>query len=124
MAKVKVFNGEDAAWMEQSDPRPLGYKIHHPGNDEELQLFEIKLEPGATIDVHAHDESEIIYVLEGSLALGAQHVGRGSSVAIPGRTLYGFTAGPEGVRFLNFRARQDTTFYTKEAFMAARGPRQ
>jgi quercetin dioxygenase-like cupin family protein len=124
MAKVQVFNGGDAPWMEQSEPRPLGYKIHHPGSDEELQLFEIQLGPGESIDVHAHDESEIIYILDGSLDLGAQHVGRGSSVAIPGRTLYGFTAGADGVRFLNFRARQDTTFYTKEAFMAARAARR
>jgi hypothetical protein len=44
----------------------------------------------------------------------------GSSAMFPGKTLYGFSAGPEGLRFLNFRARRDATFHTKEQFMAQR----
>ena len=120
MAKLQIFHADEEAWTRYDEHTPLQFKVHHPGSEEELQLFEIELDPGESIEVHAHDESEIIYILEGELQLGARRVGRGSSVAIPGRTLYGFIAGPDGVRFLNFRGRQDTTFYTKEQFMAAR----
>jgi quercetin dioxygenase-like cupin family protein len=123
MAKLQIFQAHDEAWKSYDEHTPLHFKIHHPGSEEDLQLFEIKLAPGESIEVHAHDESEIIYILEGGLKLGAREVGSGSSVAIPGRTLYGFTAGADGVRFLNFRARQDTTFYTKDEFMASRSPR-
>jgi len=72
------------------------------------------------VQVHAHTEDEIIAVVEGELRLGSQVCGAGSSIFVPAKTLYGFKVGPQGVRFLNFRPRQDQTYWTKEAFVAAR----
>ena len=37
-------------------------------------------------------------------------VGPGACLTIPGGVFYGFHAGPEGLRILNFRPRNDTTF--------------
>ena len=62
----------------------------------------------------------MIYILEGEIIFGNRSFGPGSTISIPGNTLYGFRAGPEGLRFLNFRPRADTTFITKEQFSAAR----
>ena len=47
--------------------------------------------------------------------------GAGSSFFIPGNTLYGFRAGPEGCRYLNFRAQADSTYFSKEDIVEARG---
>jgi quercetin dioxygenase-like cupin family protein len=95
-------------------------RVHHPGGVDELQLFEVALGPNAEIDAHAHVEDEIIVVVEGEMRLGARSLGPGSSVYIEGETLYGFRAGPAGLRFLNFRARQDTSFVPKRAFVERR----
>lgn len=54
--------------------------------------------------VHSHTEDEIIFVTGGQIRLGAKLYGPGTAVAIAGNTLYGFTAGPEGLSFVNFRA--------------------
>ena len=62
----------------------------------------------------------IIAVVQGALHLGRRVCGPGSSFFIPGNTLYGFRAGPEGCRYLNFRARADSTFFTKEDIVDAR----
>jgi quercetin dioxygenase-like cupin family protein len=95
-------------------------RVHHPGGHDELQMFEVALPAGAEINAHAHLEDEIIYVLEGEMRLGARTLGPGSSVYIEGDTLYGFRAGPAGLRFLNFRSRQDTSFVAKAEFVARR----
>ena len=36
-------------------------------------------------------------------------------------TLYGFRAGPDGCRYLNFRARADSTYFSKEHIVEERG---
>jgi quercetin dioxygenase-like cupin family protein len=95
-------------------------RMYHPGSPSELQLFEVTVEPDAVIGQHAHDEDEIIYVLDGELRLGRQVLEAGSSIYLAGGTLYSFRAGPEGLRFLNFRAHQDQTYISKDEFMARR----
>jgi uncharacterized cupin superfamily protein len=70
---------------------------------------------------HAHDEDEIIYVLEGSLEVGDRSYPAGSAIAVPAMTLYGFAAGPTGLRYLNFRARASARPYiSKSEFLAER----
>jgi hypothetical protein len=91
---------------------------YHPGSDTELQMFEVTMRPNDVAPVHAHEESEIIYVTAGELRFGRRVLRAGSSVFITGRTLYKFEAGAEGVTFLNFRPRQDLSIYTKEDIAA------
>jgi quercetin dioxygenase-like cupin family protein len=81
-----------------------------------LQLFEVRCSPNLAIDSHAHGEDEIFYVVEGEIHLGRQVCPAGSAVFIAGNTLYGFRAGPEGCRFLNFRPRVDRTYVPKSEF--------
>lgn len=54
--------------------------------------------------VHAHSEDEIIFVTKGEMRLGNRSVGAGTALAIAADTLYGFSPGPEGLSFINFRA--------------------
>jgi quercetin dioxygenase-like cupin family protein len=97
-----------------------GMRMYHPGSETELQLFELEVPPDTLIGQHAHLEDEIIYVVAGELRLGARILGVGASVYIPGNTLYSLRAGPEGLRFLNFRARRDMTYIAKDEFLAGR----
>jgi hypothetical protein len=49
-------------------------------------------------------------VVEGTLHWGERVLEAGGSMFIPADTLYSFTAGAEGARLLNFRARADHSF--------------
>jgi quercetin dioxygenase-like cupin family protein len=94
--------------------------VHHPGNDEEPELFEVRLPPGAKVDSHAHRADEIIVVTAGQVIFGKQTYGPGSSVFIPKMTLYSFQAGPDGLTFLNFRPVKGGGSVTKAEFLAVR----
>ena len=54
--------------------------------------------------VHSHSEDEIIFVTDGQIRLGTKLYGPGTALAIAADTLYSFTAGPEGLSFINFRS--------------------
>jgi quercetin dioxygenase-like cupin family protein len=137
MAKLQITEIESLRWMASKDGGRGGgestieeanqdadermcHRLHHPGSETDLQMFEVRVPPGHVVESHAHDEDEIVYVLEGEMILGARVLKAGSSAMIPGKTLYGFSAGADGLVFLNFRARRDVTFHTKEQFMTQR----
>jgi hypothetical protein len=54
--------------------------------------------------VHAHSKAEIIFVTAGAMRLGHRLVGPGTAVGVGADVMYAFTAGPEGLAFINFRA--------------------
>jgi len=54
--------------------------------------------------VHSHTEDEVIFVTDGQIRLGNRLYGPGVAIAIPADTLYGFIPGPDGLKFVNFRA--------------------
>ena len=54
--------------------------------------------------IHSHEENEIIFVTGGEMRLGNRLVGPGTAIAIAAGTFYGFTPGPAGLTFVNFRA--------------------
>lgn len=54
--------------------------------------------------IHSHSEDEIIFVTGGTMRLGTKLYGPGTALAIAADTLYGFTPGPDGLSFINFRA--------------------
>jgi quercetin dioxygenase-like cupin family protein len=53
---------------------------------------------------HCHTEDEIIFVTAGSAMLGNRAYGPGTAIAVHAETMYSFNPGPEGLRFINFRA--------------------
>jgi quercetin dioxygenase-like cupin family protein len=95
-------------------------RIHEMGTENSPQLFESQFPPHGEVNIHANAEDEIMFVLAGQMLVGNHTLGPGSSVFIAGNTLYSFKAGPEGLTFLNFRPRKDTTYITREEFQEQR----
>ena len=60
---------------------------------------------GFTVPPHVHDHDELIVVLEGgcTIAGGGPTMGANDAVVIEAHHPYGFTCGPEGMRFLTIR---------------------
>ena len=81
-------------------------RIFEEGTDSSPQLFESQVPPNTVAPIHAHEQDEIIYVLEGEMLLGTKTLSRGSALFVAANARYGFKAGAEGVRFLNFRPRR------------------
>ena len=90
---------------------------HEPGLDGSLHLQEYKWLPNADVNLHAHDEPEIIYIIEGSLKVGNRTLDAGSSVFIGADTLYAFKAGDEGCRLLIFMATGIYKYFTKDTLI-------
>lgn len=133
MAKVRIHAADEPAWhvigdwtsdtiKAQISDLELSSSVreHERGSDKSLQLFEVKFLPDTLIDVHAHDEEEIMYVVDGEMLVGERSLGPGSSIYIDRSTLYRFRAGPTGLRVLNFRPRSDATYHSRTAFLTAR----
>jgi len=133
MAAIRFFDPAGTEFMKPADVYPETLKRRltaaevagtsvrlHQGVPGKLQLFEIRLEPNLQISTHAHADDEIVAVVEGELHFGRRVCGPGSSFFIPGNTLYGFRAGPQGCRYLNFRAEADSTYFTKDDIVETR----
>lgn len=84
-------------------PHTAHVRQFFPADGETLELKRVTLPPGAVIVPHRHDSAEVLYVVEGSLAFGAQSCQPGSAVYVAAEARYGFVAGSEGCTFLNFR---------------------
>lgn len=124
MAKVRLTTAEQQPWI-VSGQRDLpeaeraklrqgeltsAYRMREPGGADFPQLVELTYEPLSEIRVHSHDQDEIIYILTGEMRIGARKLGPGATLTVPGGVFYGFHAGPEGLRILNFRPREDGSF--------------
>jgi quercetin dioxygenase-like cupin family protein len=108
MARIEVRDVKDAEWVAKE--KGILFNVHSVGSPDVPELMEIRLRPNETTVVHSHEEHEIMYVVTGELRFGSKVLGPGSSVFIPGGAFYTFSAGPEGLQFLNFRPRQDLTY--------------
>lgn len=133
MSKVRIHPSEDIAWHRLRDLYPpemakdiadeeldSALRYHEPGTDGSLHLSELDYQPGATFDLHAHDQDEIIYVLRGAMRLGNRTLGPGSSVYIAKDTLYGFAAGEEGLKILVFRSDGRVKYCSKDDYLRRR----
>jgi quercetin dioxygenase-like cupin family protein len=88
------------------DALAAGMRFFEMGTESSPQLFESQVPPNTVAPVHSHEEDEIIYVLEGEMQFGTKSLSKGSALFVQANARYGFKAGPEGVRFLNFRPRR------------------
>jgi quercetin dioxygenase-like cupin family protein len=124
MAKVRMHREEDCSLVDveqllrssgaseehiaslPEDALSAKMRIYEPGTGNSPQLFESHVPPNLEAPLHSHAEDEIIYILDGEMRLGQRVLAKGSSLFVAANTQYGFRAGPEGVRFLNFRPRR------------------
>ncbi len=129
MSKIRFHLADEIEWttirQRAGDPPPDGLEylaeselnssmsFHEFGSQNEMQLAELSYLPSAEAAVHKHDDDEVIYVVSGEMHFGGKVLKQGSSVYIPGNTFYGFTAGPDGLRIVNFRAKLDVSFTPK-----------
>jgi quercetin dioxygenase-like cupin family protein len=67
------------------------------------QLLKVTSYPSDRNTAHHHSEDEIIYLVEGTMRLGAYELGTGTSLSIPANARYAPKAGADGHVFLNFR---------------------
>ena len=58
---------------------------------------------GFPLPRHSHDADCLYYIIAGSLALGAQTLGKGDGFFVPRDAAYTYVPGPEGVEVLEFR---------------------
>jgi len=87
---------------------------HHPHADGfvyadsscptcELWMHKNEFKPGETVGRHSHTEDEIIFVVNGTMKVGRRNLPQGTALAIDADTVYTFTAGGDGLEFVNFR---------------------
>jgi quercetin dioxygenase-like cupin family protein len=116
MGKVRIHKAEDVRWSRIRDDFPpellqglddqvldSEVGVHEDGDATQPHMSEAFYKPGAKIAVHSHSADEFIYVVSGSMSLGRRELGPGSSIFVEAKTMYGFSAGPEGVRMVVFR---------------------
>ena len=108
MGKSIIMHIDEAPWI-------LGQPRRGDGTIENGSQFIGDMENGPWIHInsvepnvgggqpHSHNLDEVIYIVEGSLTIGDRTCGPGTVIAIEKDTEYDFTAGPEGLRFLNIR---------------------
>ncbi len=95
----------------------VGGRMHADGTCEscEVWLHENSFAPAPPLTpeqaqehakrgIHSHSEAEVIFVAEGSIRLGQKLYSAGTAIAIAADTMYAIGAGPDGMRFINFRA--------------------
>jgi quercetin dioxygenase-like cupin family protein len=70
-----------------------------------------ELPSGFTVPLHSHDHNEMIVILDGSVTMlgDGPTLGPRDSIVLIGGSEYGFTAGPEGMKFLTIRTGAATT---------------
>lgn len=124
MAKVRITTPDQRPWQQSgervksdlsgvimADGGPASaYKIREPGSEADPQLVELRFHAGEVVELHCHDEAEIMYIVSGAMVLGNRTVEPGGCIYVDGGVFYSFTAGPEGVHFLNFRSHIDNSF--------------
>jgi quercetin dioxygenase-like cupin family protein len=101
-------HGRDEATIKALPEEALLSKMrfYEMGTENSPQLFESQLPPHTVAPPHSHTEDEIIYILDGEMVMGTKTYKKGTSVFVAANAMYGFKAGPSGLKFLNFRPRR------------------
>ena len=66
-------------------------------------LMAVRYPPNATVALHRHDVAQIVVVLEGELRQGNRVFKPGAGYYTPAHQAYTITAGPDGVKVIEFR---------------------
>jgi quercetin dioxygenase-like cupin family protein len=63
----------------------------------------VEMPPHFEAPAHSHNHAEVFMVLEGSCTMNGEVMHAYDMTVVPADGMYGFTAGPEGLRFLVVR---------------------
>ena len=105
MSSITITNVDDAPWLAENfkNGHRTGAQIVGEHTKDGICVFIMNFEPGFATELHSHSEDEVMYVLEGEMRMDDQVMGPESILLIRKNSEYKFTAGDEGVRFLNIR---------------------
>ena len=118
MSKAVIMHIDEAPWIRKRESPPGDTRQRGSQLIGDLEkgpwIYINSSAPGFVADAHIHSQNEVIYILEGEMTVGDTLCGPGTIVSVEKDTEYGFTAGPEGVRFLNIREGLATTTFSSE----------
>jgi hypothetical protein len=107
---------EDKAAFEEAAPEFLANQklafVSFPGCG--LNMAALEFAPGFLLPLHSHKVDCLYYVEEGSVVMGNRELGPGEGFLVRGDRPYGYSAGPNGVRILEFRSERPTDFNLHE----------
>jgi quercetin dioxygenase-like cupin family protein len=99
---VPTAPGTDPEQAEEAGRRGAGRKLLAQG-DGGFYAQIVQIPPNFEVPTHSHSHSEIFIVLEGGCSFDGEEMQRYDMTVVPSNGIYGFSAGPEGVRFLVVR---------------------
>jgi quercetin dioxygenase-like cupin family protein len=108
---------KDLAEVPEAEKVSLEVKVYYSGGEdhpEHPELVEVRSQPGTIAQPHAHDEHEVMYVLEGELEFGQRTYGPGSVIFVEKNTRYAFKVGNQVNRVLLFRPRSGARYIPAE----------
>ena len=108
MTKYFATNINEAPWRygkERQEGEARDESWRFLGSFEEGPWVSIIERPaGLVVKPHSHNQDELVFILEGGFTLGdGTWCGPGQLISIPANQLYGFTVGPDGVKWLMTR---------------------
>lgn len=112
---VHVFGPR--GWGFSGDPAGTHATWFSDSSWESTPLTLLRVERGTPRlgPAHHHSQDEIIYLLDGSITLGALEAAPGAILCIPADVRYRIAAGPVGYRFLNYRSGPATQVYERDS---------
>jgi quercetin dioxygenase-like cupin family protein len=99
---VPVAPGTDPEKAEEAGRQGAGRKLLAQG-DGGFYAQIVQIPPNFEAPTHSHSHPEIFMVLEGRCSFDGEEMQQYDMTVVPSDGPYGFTAGPEGVRFLVVR---------------------
>ena len=80
----------------------LTVPFRQDGN-EGFSVVTVEFGPGYVLPRHSHSSDCLYYIVAGELTMGRRVLGAGDGFFLPADQPYAYTAGPEGVKLLEFR---------------------
>jgi quercetin dioxygenase-like cupin family protein len=108
MGAIHARRGDDISWEEnrtEGGGRETRWGVRtKPYFDPAavgMMLRVVEYAPQWLVEAHSHAASEVIYILDGEVSIGADSYGPGDAIHIEPNTVYGpLRAGAKGVRFV------------------------
>ena len=81
-----------------------------------FSLVTLDFPPGAMLPRHSHSADCLYYIISGGIVMGKRELGPGDGFFVPAEQPYGYGAGSQGVKLLEFRHSSafDTKFHEKD----------
>ncbi len=99
---VPVSEGTDMEKADQAGRQGVRRRLMAQG-ESGFYTQVVDMPPNFEAPAHSHSHAEVFMVLEGSCTMNGEPLCQYDTTVIPEGGVYGFTAGPEGLRFLVMR---------------------